>query len=120
MAPVVRNFPPTFETLARTWPVMVGAAGRNEMMLSSPIILYDYPQIAPESQGDFFDGTEIDEMLTLRVLTMTAEEKSAMAAVDARAGALLARVEGLAREQLHGLHGTVRSLRPTSGEGSHG
>ena len=103
-----------------TWPVMVGEEGRNEMMLSSPIILYDYPQIAPESQGDFFDGTEIDEMLTLRVLTMTDEEKSAMAAVDGRAGALLARVEGLAREQLHGLHGTVRSLRPTSGGGSHG
>ena len=55
-------------------------------MLSSPIILYDYPQVAPESPGDFFDGTEIDEMLTLRILTLTDEEKRAMAAVDDRAG----------------------------------
>jgi hypothetical protein len=44
-------------------------------MLSSPIILYDYPEIAPESPGEFFDGTEIDEILTLRVLTMTDQEK---------------------------------------------
>ena len=34
-------------------------------MLSAPIILYDYPQIAPESPGDLFDLTEIDELLTL-------------------------------------------------------
>ena len=89
-------------------------------MLSSPIILYDYPQIAPESPGDFFDGTEIDEILTLRIMTLTDEEKGAMAAVDERAGALLARTEALAREQLLGLHGTVRGLRPSSREDAHG
>ena len=102
------------------WPVMVGEEGRKDMMLASPIILYDYPQVAPESRGDFFDGTEIDEMLTLRVLTMTAEEKSAMAAVDGRAGDLLARVEGMARDQLLGLHGTIRGLRPLPGEAHRG
>src|SRR5262249_46652871 len=95
-----------------TWPVLVGEPGQQDMMLASPIILYDYPQIAPESPGDFFDGAEIDEMLTLRVLTLTDEEKSSMSAVDDRARALLARVEGIAREQLLGLHGTVRGLRP--------
>ena len=94
------------------WPVLVGEEGQKDTMLSSPIILYDYPQVAPESPGDFFDGTEIDEMLTLRIMTLTDEEKGAMAAVDERAGALLARTEALAREQLLGLHGTVRGLRP--------
>ena len=44
-------------------------------MLCSPIILYDYPKIAPESEGDYFDGTEMDEMLTFRVLTLTDAEK---------------------------------------------
>ncbi len=44
----------------------------------SPIILYDYPQIAPESAGDFFDSTEMDEMLTLRIMTLTDDEKSDM------------------------------------------
>jgi hydrogenase maturation protease len=103
-----------------TWPVLVGDGGRKDLMLSSPIILYDYPQVAPESPGDFFDGTEIDEMLTLRILTLTDDEKRAMAAVDERAGALLARTEAMAREQLLGLHGAVRGLRPLPGGDAHG
>jgi hydrogenase maturation protease len=102
------------------WPVLVGAEGQRDTMLSSPIILPDYPEVAPESPGDFFDGTEIDEMLTLRILTLTDEEKAAMAAVDERAGALLARTEALAREQLLGLHGTIRGLRPPPGEAADG
>jgi hydrogenase maturation protease len=103
-----------------TWPVLVGEEGRKDMMLSSPIILYDYPRVAPESPGDFFDGTEIDEMLTLRIMTLTDGEKSAMAALDDRAGALLARTEASAREQLLGLHGTIRGLRPLPGEHANG
>jgi hypothetical protein len=103
-----------------TWPVLVGAEGQKDTMLSSPIILYDYPQIAPESPGDFFDGTEIDEMLTLRIMTLTDEEKRAMAAVDERAGSLLARTEALAREQLSRLHGTLRHPRPVPEENVHG
>ncbi len=94
------------------WPVLVGEEGQRDTMLSSPIILYDYPQVAPESPGDFFDGTEIDEMLTLRIMTLTEEEKRAMVGVDERAGALLARTEAMAREQLRGLHGTLREVRP--------
>ena len=93
------------------WPVLAGEEGRNDTMLASPIILYDYPQVAPESPGDFFDGTEIDEMLTLRIMTLTDEEKGAMAAVDERAGALLARTEARARDQLRDLHGALRGLR---------
>lgn len=94
------------------WPVLVGEAGQRDTMLASPIILYDYPQIAPESPGDFFDGSEIDEMLTLRILTLTDDEKRAMAAVDERTRALLARTETMPDEQLQRLHGAVRNLRP--------
>jgi hydrogenase maturation protease len=99
-----------------TWPVLVGQAGERDTLLSSPIILYDYPQIAPESPGDLFDSTEIDEILTLRILTLTDEEKQAAAAVDERVRALLERTESLADEQLRGLHGAVRCLRPTPAE----
>jgi hydrogenase maturation protease len=95
-----------------TWPVLVGKPGEKDTMLSAPIILYDYPAIAPESPGDLFDATEIDEILTLRILTLTEDEKRAMAGVDPRARALLERTESMAREQLMGLHGTVRNLRP--------
>ena len=84
-------------------------------MLSAPIILYDYPQIAPESPGNLFDATEIDEILTLRILTLTAEEKRAMAACDERGRALLERTDALSPEQLAGLHGMVRRPRPIPG-----
>jgi hypothetical protein len=102
------------------WPVLVGEECRHDTMLCSPIILYDYPQVAPESPGNLFDGTEIDEILTLRVLTLTDEEKQAAAAVDERTRALLARTESLARDQLMRLHGTIRGLRPVRQETFHG
>jgi hypothetical protein len=97
-----------------TWPVLVGEDGKRDAMLSSPIILYDYPQIAPESAGNLFDGTEIDEILALRILTLTAEEKREMRQGDERARQILERTESLPAEQFLKLHGTLRGLRPTS------
>ncbi|HEX3660530.1 MAG TPA: hypothetical protein VHU89_03825 [Acidobacteriaceae bacterium] len=91
------------------FPVLAGDAAH---MLASPIILYDNPQVAPESAGDFFDGTEMDEMLALRVLTLTDEEKAEMRQGDRHAAAILQRTETLPAEQLLKLHGVVRGLRP--------
>jgi hypothetical protein len=99
------------------FPVLVGAEGQHDTMLSSPIILYDYPQIAPESAGDLFDGTEIDEILSLRIMTMTDEEKLEMRQSDERARQMLERTETLPGEQLMKLHGVLRGLRPLK-EGS--
>ncbi|HKP86067.1 MAG TPA: hypothetical protein VJZ26_08225 [Blastocatellia bacterium] len=93
------------------WPVLVGEGGERDCMLSSPIILYDYPQIAPESSGDLFDSTEIDEILTLRIMTLTDEEKRAMRGVDERARQILERTEALPFEQMMKMHGAVRGLR---------
>ena len=93
------------------WPVLVGNAGDRDTMLASPIILYDYPQIAPESPGDLFDGTEIDEILALRILTMTEDEKREMRSTDDRARKMLERTESLPMEHLMKLHGTLRELR---------
>jgi hypothetical protein len=90
------------------WPVLVGDAGQTDAMLASPVILYDYPQIAAQSPGDLFDGTEIDEILSLRILTLSEEEKRLAADLDDRGAALLRRTEGLARQQLAALHGTMR------------
>jgi hypothetical protein len=95
--------------------VLVGAAGEHDTMLASPIILYDYPQIAPESAGDMFDGTEIDEILTLRIMLLTDAEKREMAEVDERARQILERTEMLPPEQLWKMHGAVRGLRPAGG-----
>jgi hypothetical protein len=95
----------------KTWPVLVGEEGERNMMLSSPIILYDYPQIAPESPGDLFDGTEIDQMLILNVLNLTDEEKEEMRASDPRGREILERCESLSPEELMKLSGTFREIR---------
>jgi hypothetical protein len=100
------------------WPVLVGTEGERDTMLASPIILYDYPQIAPESPGDLFDGTEIDEILALRILTMTDDEKREMRSTDDRARKMLERTETLPMEHLMKLHGTLRELRSLKEETS--
>lgn len=94
-----------------TWPVLAGREGDRSLMFSSPIILYDYPQIAPESAGDLFDGTEIDEILTLRVLTLSDEEKQEVRDGDDRARAILDRTEQLSPEAFAKMHGAIRGLR---------
>jgi hypothetical protein len=94
------------------WPVLVGDAGETDTLLASPIILYDYPQIAPESAGDLFDGTEIDEILSLRIMTLTDQEKQEMRQSDERARQILGRTESMPAEQFMKLHGAVRALRP--------
>jgi hypothetical protein len=98
-----------------SWPVLVGQAPHRDTMLASPIILYDYPQIAPESQGNLFDSTEIDEILSLRIMTLTDDEKQVVAGADERVRHLLERTDSLARDQLASLHGTLRGLKSVDG-----
>ena len=99
-----------------TWPVLIGEEGRRDAMLSSPIILYDHPTIAPESPGDLFDATEIDEILTLRTMALTEDEKREARATDERAAAIIDRVDNMPPELLERLHGAVRYLREVQGE----
>jgi hypothetical protein len=99
----------------RTWPVLIGDEGRRDAMLSSPIILYDHPTIAPESPGDLFDSTEIDEILTLRTMALTEDEKREARATDERAAAIIDRVDGMPPELLDRLHGAVRYLKGVEG-----
>ncbi|HMC09618.1 MAG TPA: hypothetical protein VKL22_09915 [Actinomycetota bacterium] len=99
-----------------TFPVLIGAnRDRPEVVLSSPIILYDWPEIAPESQGDLFDATEIDEILILRTMTLTDEEKREARATDPRAAEIIDRVDSMPQELLDRLHGAVRYLRDVTG-----
>jgi hydrogenase maturation protease len=93
------------------FPVLAGDEPDRSILLLSPIILYDYPKTSPESAGDFFDGTEMDEMLTLRVLTLTDAEKDEMRRGDPRARRILERTESLSGEQILKAHGIVRPIR---------
>jgi hypothetical protein len=92
------------------WPVLADPDG--QVMLSSPIILYDNPELAAESPGELYDGTEIDEILTLRTMALSDDEKAEARATDPRAAALLDRVDSMDPQVLARLHGTLRSPRP--------
>jgi hypothetical protein len=93
-----------------TFPVL--ADPDAPVMLSSPIILYDYPQVAPESPGGLHDATEIDEILSLRTLTLTEREKAEATATDPRAAAIIDRVDAMMPEAFARLHGAIRSRNP--------
>ncbi len=93
-----------------TFPVLAGDEGEDDLLLSAPIILYDHPRIAPESPGDFFDATEIDELLQLRTSLLTADERRMARATDPRSAAILDRVDGLSPEAMEKLHGAIREL----------
>lgn len=94
----------------RCWPVLAGEPGREDLILASPIILADHPVIAEESPGDFFDATEIDEMLTLRVMTLTDEEKAEARGTDPRAAVIIDRCDTMSTEVFERLHGVVRHV----------
>ena len=98
------------------WPVLGDPDGGRQVMLSAPIILYDNPELAPESPGELYDGTEIDEILTLRTLALSDEEKVEARATDPRAAALIDRVESMDAPAMARLHGTIRSPRPAQGQ----
>jgi hypothetical protein len=98
-----------------TWPVLAGPPDCQDLMLSSPVILYDHPEVAAESAGDLFDATEIDEILTLRTLALTDAEKAQARATDPRAAQLMDRMDNLPPEMLERMHGAIRYLRSVPG-----
>jgi hypothetical protein len=101
-----------------TWPVLAGPDDCRDLLLSSPVILYDHPEVAAESAGNLFDATEIDEILTLRTLTLTDDEKRQARATDSRAAELMDRLDDLPPEMLERMHGAIRYLRSApAGEG---
>lgn len=96
------------------WPVLAGPEGSRQVMLAAPIILPDHPQVAPESPGELYDGTEIDEILTLRTLALSPQEKAAARATDPRAAALIDRVDAMDARSMEQLHGTIRTTTTTA------
>jgi len=98
-----------------TWPVLIGRPGEHDTVLSSPIILYDYPEVSPQSPGDLYDGTEIDELLRISILALTDAEKLEIRESDERSRAILENTEALSPEQLLKLHGVIRNLQEVRG-----
>jgi hydrogenase maturation protease len=99
-----------------TWPVLIGPEGTGDVLLSSPIILYDHPAVAAESAGDFCDATEIDEILTLRVMTLTDDEKREARGTDERSRLIIERSDASPPELMERLHGVIRASGPAAEE----
>lgn len=99
----------------RCFPVLAGPAGTRDMLLISPIILYDHPEVAEQSNTALYDCTEIDEILTLRVMTMTDEEKAQARATDPRAARIIEQCDTMSPDAMARLHGVLRDPHPVPG-----
>jgi hypothetical protein len=92
----------------RCFPVLAGPVGTQDILLISPIILYDHPEVAEQSNTALYDCTEIDEILILRVMTMTDEEKAQARATDPRAAQIIDQCDTMSPEAMARLHGVLR------------
>ncbi|OBA81716.1 hypothetical protein A9W99_13425 [Mycobacterium sp. 1164966.3] len=99
----------------RCFPVLAGPLGVQDILLISPIILYDHPEVAEQSNTALYDCTEIDEILTLRVMTMTDEEKAQARATDPRAAQIIDQCDAMSPEAMARLHGVLRDPHHAAG-----
>jgi hypothetical protein len=99
----------------RCFPVLAGPPGTHDVLLVSPIILYDHPEVAEQSNTALYDCTEIDEILTLRVMTMTDEEKAQARATDPRAAQIIDQCDAMSADDMARLHGVLRNPHTLAG-----
>jgi hypothetical protein len=90
------------------------ATESDDTVLGATIVLPDHPQIAPESHGELFDATEIEEALLLHVLALSDAERAAIAEQDPKVREMLARAEAAGPEEIARVRGrvTVGDLPP--------
>lgn len=89
-----------------TWPVL--AAPDDTAILGAAIVLPDHPQLAPESRGSLFDGTEIEEALLLHVHALSDAEREEIATGDPAVRAMVERALATTPEDIVRLHGLMR------------
>ncbi len=97
-----------------TWPVL--ATDDDRVMLGATIVLPDHPELAPESRGSLFDGTEIEEALLLHVHALSDGEREEIADGDPAVREMIERAVTSTPEQILALHGRVKMSDPREGE----
>jgi hypothetical protein len=95
-----------------TWPVL--ATPQDDAMLGAAIVLPDHPQIAPESRGNLFDNTEIEEALVLHVQALSDEERAEIEHQDPAVKDMIDRACAVTPEELLKLHGRVEVRDPVA------
>jgi hypothetical protein len=89
-----------------TFPVL--ATESDDVVLGAAIVLPDHPQLAAQSRGSLFDGTEIEEALLLHVQALSAGERSEIAAGDPAVRAMVERAAAATPQEIFSLHGVMR------------
>lgn len=88
-----------------TFPVL--ASREDDVVVGCAIVLPDHPQLAPESRGDLFDGTEIEEALLLHVLALSADEVDEISKQDPAIREMVRRAAATTPEEFAKLRGRV-------------
>ena len=93
-----------------TWPVLASPA--DDAVLGAAIFLPDHPSTAPESLGNLFDSTEIEEALLLHVQVLSDGEREEISAQDPAVREMIERASAATPEQMIGLHGRLEIADP--------
>jgi hypothetical protein len=97
-----------------TGPVL--ASPDDDVMIGAAIVLPDHPQLAPESLGNLFDSTEMEEALLLHVHALSDEERAEIERQDPTVSDMVARAATTTPEQILALHGRLTMRDPSAGE----
>jgi hypothetical protein len=87
------------------WPVL--ATEGDDAVLAAAIVLPDHPQLAADSKGDLFDGTEIEEALLLHVHALSEGERDSIEDQDPAVREMVARAAATTPEDLFRLHAVM-------------
>lgn len=98
-----------FESV-NTFPVL--ATPEDDTVVGAAIVLPDHPQLAPQSKGNLFDGTEIEEALLLHVHALPDMEREAIADQDPAVRAMVERAAATTPQDLFDLHGVMHPTPP--------
>jgi hypothetical protein len=84
------------------------ATPEDDAVLGAAIVLPDHPQIAPESHGNLFDNTEIEEALVLHVHALSDAEREQAGSQDPVIREMLQRTLAVTPEEIIGLHSGLK------------
>lgn len=85
------------------WPCLGGKD--DEAVLGAPIVLPDHAKMAPESLGNLFDNTEIEEALLLHVKVLSDDEREQISSADPAVREMIERADAATPEEVMNLHG---------------
>jgi hypothetical protein len=120
ISPLERHGPEGEAALAsepvNTFPVLLG--DQDAAVLGAAIVLPDHPELAPESLGNLFDNTEIEEALLLHVHALSEDERREISSQDPAVREMIERAESTTGEDILGLHGRLTYTEPEADKGA--